>query len=387
VLDEATSALDAGTESAILDTLDRIAVGRTLVMITHRLTSAMRCDRILVLAEGQLVEAGTHAELMDHRGLYWRLVMDSERSADPLAPPVPVIDPRRLARVPLFARLNADDLAGLGARLTIEHYPSGGIIVRQGEPADRLFVVGHGRVEVVREDAEPLRVNVLTAGSYFGEVALLGDSGARRTASVLDMCCGHGRHSLELARRGYRVTGVDRNQAFIEAAATDARNAGVDVDWQVADMREFVPQHPYDAVLNLFFAWGYLESEAADRQALGIMANALGPGGQLVIEYQNRELVLQHIQRTWRWLASGDVLLREFQFEPSTSRLSGAQIVIRASGERVERRFDLRLYTCTELLQLLMAEGLTPTALYGSYGGEAFGLQSPMLLVIAHKNG
>jgi SAM-dependent methyltransferase len=211
--------------------------------------------------------------------------------------------------------------------------------------------------------------------------------GLRAGARVLDMCCGHGRHSLELARRGYRVTGVDRNQAFVEAGAADAREAGVDVDWQIADMRAFVSQRAYDAVLNLFFAWGYLESEAADRQALGVMANALGPGGQLIIEYQNRELVLQHIQRTWRSLSGGDVLLREFQFEPSTSRLSGAQIVIRESGERVERRFDLRLYTCTELLQLLMAAGLTPTAVYGSYEGEAFGLQSPMLLVIARKDG
>jgi SAM-dependent methyltransferase len=211
--------------------------------------------------------------------------------------------------------------------------------------------------------------------------------GLKTGAGVLDMCCGHGRHSLELARRGYRVTGVDRNQAFVEAAAAEARQAGFDVDWQVADMRAFVPPHAYDAVLNLFFAWGYLESEADDRQALGIMARALRPGGELIIEYQNRELVLQHIQNSWRWLAGGDVLLREFQFEPSTGRLSGAQIVIRANGERVERRFDLRLYTCSELLQMLMAEGLTPTALYGSYGGEAFGLQSPMLIVIARKNG
>jgi len=213
-----------------------------------------------------------------------------------------------------------------------------------------------------------------------------GAFGLAAGARVLDMCCGHGRHSLELARRGYRVTGVDRNEAFIQAAETDARAAGVEADWQVADMRAFVPQQPYDAVLNLFFAWGYLESEAADRQALGIMARSLGPGGQLIIEYQNRELVLQHIQNTWRRLTSGDVLLREFEFEPSTSRLSGAQIVIRQNGERVERRFDLRLYTCSELLQLLMAEGVTPTAAYGGYGGEAFGLHSPMLIVVGRKD-
>jgi ABC-type multidrug transport system fused ATPase/permease subunit len=74
LLDEATSALDAETEASILRTLDASAVGGlTRVVVTHRLSAALRADTIFVLERGRLVDQGTHAELLARRGLYWRM--------------------------------------------------------------------------------------------------------------------------------------------------------------------------------------------------------------------------------------------------------------------------------------------------------------------------
>jgi ATP-binding cassette, subfamily C, bacteriocin exporter len=74
VLDEATSGLDTGTEALVYRTLRRLQVeGVMVVVITHRLTTAMTADRILVLAKGKFLEDGTHAELMARRGEYYRL--------------------------------------------------------------------------------------------------------------------------------------------------------------------------------------------------------------------------------------------------------------------------------------------------------------------------
>ena len=73
VLDEATSALDPETEAAILRTLDAHAGSLTRVVITHRLSAAMGADTIFVLDHGRLVEQGTHAELLQLRGVYWRM--------------------------------------------------------------------------------------------------------------------------------------------------------------------------------------------------------------------------------------------------------------------------------------------------------------------------
>lgn len=73
LLDEATSALDPETEAAINETISRLAKGRTLITVTHRLTSAMNSDCIFVLDSGHLVEQGTHQELLKREGLYQRL--------------------------------------------------------------------------------------------------------------------------------------------------------------------------------------------------------------------------------------------------------------------------------------------------------------------------
>ena len=73
ILDEATSAVDNETEAAIQRSLHRIAEGRTTVIIAHRLSTVRHADRILVLEGGDVVEAGSHEELLAEEGLYHRL--------------------------------------------------------------------------------------------------------------------------------------------------------------------------------------------------------------------------------------------------------------------------------------------------------------------------
>ncbi len=73
ILDEATSSLDTESENLVQEALERLLAGRTTFVIAHRLSTVMRADRILVLDEGRIVQAGTHAELLNRPGLYRRL--------------------------------------------------------------------------------------------------------------------------------------------------------------------------------------------------------------------------------------------------------------------------------------------------------------------------
>jgi ATP-binding cassette, subfamily B, bacterial len=185
ILDEATSALDAETEAGIIETLAEVAKGRTTISITHRLSLAAGADRIFVLDEGRLVEAGAHAELVEAGGLYSRLYEEqtSHVFADGRRPGLRL---DRLRAIPLLAHLEGEALAAVADRLVSERFGAGEIVARQGEPGDRFFLITRGQVDVVLErNGYEQRVNTLSEGDFFGEMALLGDG--TRAATVKTM--------------------------------------------------------------------------------------------------------------------------------------------------------------------------------------------------------
>src|SRR5205814_2416582 len=121
---------------------------------------------------------------------------------------------------------------------------------------------------------------------------------------ILDLPCGQGRHAIELARRGYDVTGADLSPYLLSVAEERGRARGVRVRWLSADMRRPIAGETFDIVLNLFTSLGYFADEADDRKVVRSAASMLVPGGRFVLEVINGERVMARFQEE-EWVMVG----------------------------------------------------------------------------------
>ena len=178
-------------------------------------------------------------------------------------------------------------------------------------------------------------------------------AGCPEGGELLDVPCGFGRHSVPLARAGYRVTGVDRSAALLDEAR---RRAGGE-RWPKcvpADYRELpFADASFDGALNLFSSLGYLGDEE-DTRALAEIGRVLRPGARLVLELMHRDrLVRDFAEQDWRLLGEGRLLLEQRTFDAAAGVAQTTQTIIAGNGERESRSFSVRVYSATELVAML----------------------------------
>jgi SAM-dependent methyltransferase len=205
-------------------------------------------------------------------------------------------------------------------------------------------------------------------------------------ARILDLCCGVGRHSRELATRDFTVTAVDRTAAYLDRARREAGERGLLIEFVSADMSQFCRPGAFDAAINMFTSFGYFDSDEEELAVLQNVFESLNPGGRLAIDVMGKEVISRRFEpRTWQSDPAGTAfLLEERQVRAGWTYLENRWIVFNDAG-RHEFHFNIRVYSGRELECLLRRAGFQDISLYGSLSGNPYDHDAERLIAVGRK--
>jgi SAM-dependent methyltransferase len=217
---------------------------------------------------------------------------------------------------------------------------------------------------------------------------ILAVTGVKPGARVLDSPCGFGRHSVALARQGYRVTGVDFSETELARARAAAQQAGVTLELVSADMRDTDFSSEFELAVNLDQSIGYF-SDDEDRQLIDRFWRALVPGGLFVLDTRNRDQCVKVLPTEERRQFDDWTLRIDNAFDPLTSRWHARWWRLPSAtadgGGVVLGETDIRLYSAHELTGMLRPERWSRVDVYGALDGTPFSLDAARLVLVARK--
>lgn len=201
---------------------------------------------------------------------------------------------------------------------------------------------------------------------------------------ILDVPCGDGRISLELAARGHDVIGVDITERFLAEAGRKAEERGLSVRWERRDMRDLTFESEFDAALNFGGSFGYFDEEGNARVAAGVY-RALRPGGRFLIDMPTPETVFPDFRERF-WRTVGEVLvLTENRYDHEAGRIDADWTVVAPDGRRETRHSSIRLYTYYGLTGALRAAGFEHFQGFDGKDLQPFALGGSRLMLVATK--
>lgn len=178
---------------------------------------------------------------------------------------------------------------------------------------------------------------------------------------ILDLCCGQGRHALELARRGHEhVFGLDRSHYLINRARKLNRQSSLGVQFKEGDARKLrFKNDSFDVVLIPGNSFGYFESLKEDKQVLEEVKRVLKPDGKLLVDITDGRYMRENFEpRSWEWIDKNYFVCRERSLSKSGDQLVSREVITHVSkGVMADQFYAERLYTIEEISELLADVG------------------------------
>ena len=189
-------------------------------------------------------------------------------------------------------------------------------------------------------------------------------------SQILDLCCGQGRHCLELARRGFKnVTGVDRSRYLIRLAKKRAQNEGLQAVFKEGDARNpRLIENTFDCVAIMGNSFGYFSNKQDDEKVLTTVGKILRPSGQLVLDITDGAYMADNFERrSWEWIDEHHLVCRERSLSADRDRLISREVIVHdESGVLADQFYAERLYTKDGIQKLLEKSGFRNVRHHGS---------------------
>lgn len=207
----------------------------------------------------------------------------------------------------------------------------------------------------------------------------------KKGSKILDLCCGHGRITTELAKRGYNMTGQDINNYFLDIAGKKAREERLNINYIKSDMRKISYKNEFDAVLNMFTSFGFFGSDEEDEKVIAEINKALKPGGKFLMDYVNKDFIIRrYMTEDTRKIENGYVKIKREYNHVKSSHLDSFDIYI---NDKLVKHFicDFRFYSVTELTSMFERNGFRIQHVYGNFEFDPLSFDSRGCIIIVEK--
>jgi len=203
--------------------------------------------------------------------------------------------------------------------------------------------------------------------------------------AVLDLCCGPGRHSLALAKRGIQVAAVDRSEFLLRRAKEEAAKSNLEIEFVLDDMRHFVSDQSFSLILNLFTSFGYFDDIEDDLKVLQNAYRSLKPGGAMVIDVFGKEPLARKYQATNSTKFGDEVMLiQRNEICEDWTRCRNEWILVKGATARTFN-FQTRLYSGQEMKDILRKAGFEEVKVFGDLDGNEYGVDAARLIAVGRK--
>jgi len=203
-------------------------------------------------------------------------------------------------------------------------------------------------------------------------------------ATILDVPCGFGRLAIELASRGFTMSGLDISVEFLEEARVASSKRRLNVSWHQREMRDLPWQMSFEGAFCFGNSFGYLDDEG-NAEFLDSVYRVLSPGGRFVLDASSvAENVLPRIQEHTEMRVGSILFIEDNHYDHALSRLDTEYTFVRA--DQTEKKFGShRIYTYRELQGLFSKAGFVNCRTFGTISEEPFTFGAQGLFIVASR--